>query len=135
VGGRTGPLGAGRRIPSIRFPDNPLIWRALTSPQLHRIAFWSIVVVELAVAAFCLWGGAVLLGAVRATAAHFNAVKAPAVAGLTLGILLWFAGFMAVGGEWFLMWQSEQWNGIEAAFRFTVSLLLTLLFVAAEDRD
>jgi predicted small integral membrane protein len=33
------------------------------------------------------------------------------------------------------MWQSQSWNGIDAAFRFSVILLLTLLFTVAEDRD
>ncbi|MCG6940209.1 MAG: DUF2165 domain-containing protein [Thiohalocapsa sp.] len=117
------------------FPDNPLRWRAITSPVLHQSAFWGIVAVELAVAALCLWGGARLLLDAAAPALRFNAAKAPAVAGLTLGILLWFTGFIVIGGEWFLMWQSQEWNGIEAAFRFTACLFLTLLFVVGEDRD
>ena len=117
------------------FPDNRLTWRAITSPALHQLAFWGIVLVELAVAALCLWGAVRLLLAARATATRFNAAKAPSVAGLTLGILLWFTGFIAVGGEWFLMWQSEDWNGIDAAFRFSTSLFLTLLFVVSDDRD
>ena len=28
------------------------------------------------------------------------------------------------------MWQSEQWNGVESAFRFVVLIMLTLVFVA-----
>jgi hypothetical protein len=35
-------------------------------------------------------------------------------------MVLWFSGFITVGGEWFLMWQSEIWNGQEAAFRLVV---------------
>jgi predicted small integral membrane protein len=57
------------------------------------------------------------------------------VADVTLGIILWFTGFVAVRGEWFLMWQSPSWNGTEAAFRFSATLFLTLLFTVAEDRD
>jgi predicted small integral membrane protein len=47
-----------------------------------------------------------------------------------LGFLLWFFGFIVIGGEWFCMWQSEQWNGIGAAFRFVVIIMFTLLFTA-----
>jgi predicted small integral membrane protein len=110
-------------------------WRAITNPVVHGTAFWLIVAMELVVAALCLWGSARLFANLSAPPTRFNAAKGPAVAGLTLGIILWFTGFIAVGGEWFLMWQSQSWNGIDAAFRFSVILLLTLLFTVAEDRD
>ena len=42
---------------------------------------------------------------------------------------------MAVGGEWFLMWQSETWNGQQAAFRFYMSILAVLIFVMQPDPD
>ena len=32
-------------------------------------------------------------------------------------LLLFGAGFMAIGGEWFVMWQSSDWNGLDAALR------------------
>jgi predicted small integral membrane protein len=117
------------------FSPSQSAWRAITSPILHRMAFWLIVAIELIVAALCVWGSARLLACLRAPAERFNAAKGPAVAGLTLGIILWFTGFIAVGGEWFLMWQSQSWNGIEAAFRFAVILFLTLLFTVSEDGE
>ena len=40
-----------------------------------------------------------------------------------LGFLVWFLGFMVIGGEWFAMWQSQTWNGQEAAFRFYAAVL------------
>jgi predicted small integral membrane protein len=48
---------------------------------------------------------------------------------LTIGFVLYFFGFMTVGAEWFLMWQSHQWNGQQAAFRVIVCTALVLLFV------
>ena len=45
-------------------------------------------------------------------------------------MLLWFAAFISVGGEWFLMWQSKIWNGQEEAFRmFAVFGIVFLLLV------
>ena len=52
-----------------------------------------------------------------ADAAEFNAAKRVPVMALTLSLLMWLVAFLAVGGEWFLMWQSQDWNGQEAAFR------------------
>ncbi|SDY58163.1 Predicted small integral membrane protein [Pseudomonas salomonii] len=50
----------------------------------------------------------------HAVGADFNRAKAGATASLTLGFVVWFFGFMVVGGEWFLMWQSHQCNGQSA---------------------
>jgi predicted small integral membrane protein len=55
--------------------------------------------------------------------------------GLTLGFLLWQVGFMTVGGEWFGMWMSSQWNGIESAFRFFITILGVLIYLALPDGE
>ena len=36
---------------------------------------------------------------------------------------------MAVGGEWFAMWQSDEWNGQDAAFRFFITVLAVAIYV------
>ena len=64
---------------------------------------------------------------------HFNKTKGVAIIGLTLGIILWFTGFLTLGGEWFLMWQSETWNGQEAAFRLVVIIGIVLLYLIQPD--
>ena len=58
-----------------------------------------------------------------------------AVAGLVLGMALWFFGFLTAGGEWFQMWQSKTWNGQEAAFRFIVTIGLVLIFLVQHDEE
>jgi predicted small integral membrane protein len=50
-------------------------------------------------------------------------------------LLLWQVGFMTIAGEWFGMWQSQQWNGVPSAFRFVVVILGVLIFVALPDED
>ena len=63
------------------------------------------------------------------TPAEFAAAKLWVALGGFLGFLVWFVGFLVIGGEWFAMWQSPTWNGQEAAFRFVASILLVVLFV------
>jgi predicted small integral membrane protein len=59
-----------------------------------------------------------------------------AVAALASGLLMWLVAFLAVGGEWFLMWQSTTWNGQAAAFRmFTVLGIVLLIVVQAEPHE
>jgi predicted small integral membrane protein len=48
---------------------------------------------------------------------------------------MWLIAFLAVGGEWFMMWQSQVWNGQEAAFRNFVVVGLVLLFLVQPETD
>jgi predicted small integral membrane protein len=117
------------------FPGNRGMWRAINSPAFHHVAYDFVILWESVTAAVAWLGGIILLRAVKRPAATFNAAKSPAVAALTLGIVLWFVGFIAVGGEWYLMWQSRTWNGQDAAFRLVVILGITLLYVNSPDHD
>lgn len=116
------------------FPDNALKGRAIASPVAWTLAYWLIILVEAAVGAILAFAAWRLARRLR-HAASFNAAKAYVVIGVRLGFLLWFAGFMVVGGEWFLMWQSKQFNGQEAAFRFYITLLAVGIFVSMPDGD
>ena len=116
------------------FPDNALKGRAITSPVAWTLAYWVIILTEAVVGivlAFAAWRLARRLR----HAASFNAAKAYVVIGVGLGFLLWFTGFIVLGGEWFLMWQSKQFNGQEAAFRFYMTLLAVGIFVSLLEGD
>ena len=80
-------------------------------------------------------GALALLMRLRAPAAAFNRAKLWAVAGLTVGFGVWFFGFLVVAGEYWAMWQSRTWNGLEAAFRFTVVIRGVLIFVSLADGE
>ena len=70
----------------------------------------------------------------HAPALEFNKAKQTAALGLALGVLLWFAVFISIGGEWFLMWQSKNWNAQPTAFFLTCCFLLFLIYLNQEDR-
>lgn len=118
------------------FPTNTLrSSRAITSPALWRAAYGVIIAVE-ALAALAFIAGTIALARnVHAPAERFHAAKRFTVIGGTLAFLLWFTGFMVVGGEYFAMWQSSVWNGQQAAFRFYLTVLAVLIFVLMPDRD
>ena len=40
-----------------------------------------------------------------------------------------------MGGEWFGMWQSHSWNGVQSAFRVVMTMLGVLIFVSLKDED
>ena len=116
------------------FPGNTLKSRAIADPAWHHAAYALIIATEFLTGILCLIGACKLGLNLRSNPASFNRAKGYAILGLTLGFMLWFAGFMTIGAEWFLMWQSEIWNGQESAFRFVVCLGVVLLFVAQEDK-
>jgi predicted small integral membrane protein len=60
---------------------------------------------------------------------RFQRAKSATAIGVLLGFSLWFTGFMAIGGEWFAMWQSEEWNGQTAAFQFNITIVAVGIFV------
>jgi predicted small integral membrane protein len=49
--------------------------------------------------------------------------------GLLMILVLFFGGFIVVGGEWFQMWRSTAWNGLDPAFRNCVLALVTLVLL------
>jgi predicted small integral membrane protein len=55
--------------------------------------------------------------------------------GLSAGVSLWLVGFMAIGGEWFGMWMSSQWNGVETSFRLVALLLGALIYLGQREAE
>ena len=110
------------------FPDNRGMWRAITNKNIHHFFYWVIILTEVAVAALLLFSG-FKLWKYRKEPTAFQQAKGWAVIGLGLGIILWFTGFIAIGGEWFLMWQSQNWNGQQSAFRIAALFGIFLIYL------
>jgi predicted small integral membrane protein len=117
------------------FPDNALIHRALTNERVWSKVYALIIAWEWLTSVLLVIGALALLIRLRAPAAIFNRAKTWAIAGLMAGFALWFFGFLVVAGEYFAMWQSQTWNGQEAAFRLTMVILGVLIFVSLPDGD
>ena len=112
------------------FPDSSIRHRAIADPTLQMLIYWLIIAAECGTAILCWAGAFALLRAVKAPEPTFGAAKKWSVAGLTLGFLTWQGGFMAIGGEWFGMWQSTIWNGEASAFRFHMTIIAVLIYLA-----
>jgi predicted small integral membrane protein len=117
------------------FPNNGIMYRSITSPLLHNVGYIGIVTLETITAILCWIGGFRLWSARSASRSAFQRAKGVAIAGLTLGFLTWQVAFMSIGGEWFGMWMSKQWNGVPDAFRFFVTLLMVLIYLTMQNDD
>lgn len=115
------------------FPGNRGMWRAINTPGWHTIFYLSIIAWETITMAGCWWGAYNMMRALRGTASAFQQAKRISLVALTISLLMWLVAFLAIGGEWFLMWQSKTWNGQDAAFRMFTIVGIVLLFVAQRD--
>lgn len=116
-------------------PGNHEMWRAVKSPILHLAFYWSVIVWEAATMVLIWWGLVALLRAVGRPTEVFNAQKSIAVVALTFSLLMWLVGFLVIGGEWFTMWQSRDWNGQQEAFRMFVVVGIILLLILQPDTE
>jgi predicted small integral membrane protein len=117
------------------FPGNALMYRAISSPFLWNLAYWLIILGEGITCILFLIASWRLWSVRNGSAAAFNAAKSAVAVAATMGFLVWFLGFMVIGGEWFAMWQSQTWNGQDAAFKFYVTILAVLIFVNQPDHE
>jgi predicted small integral membrane protein len=115
------------------FSGNHEMWRAVNSPRVHAVFYIGIIAWESVTMVLCWWAGVRLLKSCRADREQSSAALNLAVIALTTSLLMWLVAFLDVGGEWFLMWQSQIWNGQEAAFRmFTIVGVVFLVVVQRE---
>lgn len=113
-------------------PDNALKSRAILDPFIWSFAYGVIIVTQFLIGVMLFIGAIGLFKSINSPL-EFMKAKSWVYLGCLTGFILWFFGFIVIGGEWFCMWQSEKWNGIEASFRFVVLIMLTLLFTAMSE--
>lgn len=115
------------------FPSSQVHYRSIGSPFIYHIGYCFIILLEALMAFCCLRGAWQMLRNINKDGLSFHQSKNWAVAGITLGIIIWFLGFEVIGGEWFAMWQSATWNGLGAAERIVSFLVLTLILLHSKD--
>lgn len=106
--------------------DPDVMWRAIDSSGLRTAGYvliiaWETVAALVLIAAVVAW--------IAERAADRPRARALSVIGLLMVILLFFGGFLGIGGEWFQMWRSSAWNGTDAALRNIIVAAIPLLLL------
>ena len=117
------------------FPDSNLYYRHINNTFLFHAGYIILITTEAVMAFCCIKGSWLLFKNLKSDAAVFHASKKWAVAGIIIGIMIWFLGFEVVGGEWFAMWQSSVWNGLGAAERIVSFLVLVLILLHFKEEN
>jgi predicted small integral membrane protein len=108
-------------------------WRSMNSEGMHHIMYLFIITWELTITILTIAGIFKMIQKLKSDAAKFNQSKKLLITGISLGVILWFGMFITVGGEWFLMWQSKNWNGQNTAFLLSICFLLFLIHISQRD--
>ncbi len=115
------------------FRDSRIHYRSIHSPFVYHAGYIMVILFEMAMTFCCLKGSWQMFRNLKKEGALFHESKKWAVGGIIIGILIWFIGFEVIGGEWFAMWQSAEWNGLAAAERVLSFLVLVLILLHFKD--
>lgn len=108
--------------------DSGFAWR-FTEATWFQVAVYVAVIAGEGVAGVLLAVGAVRGWRSRAEAGAWGESQVPTVVGAGLGLGVFFLGFITIGGNWWVMYLNDDWNGLTPAFQNSVMTVLTLLFV------
>ncbi|GGQ08191.1 DUF2165 domain-containing protein [Streptomyces mutabilis] len=106
------------------FKDDDLMWRAITNEGVQDAAYVAIIVWETVSALVLIYATWLWIRRDHAAARRMTTY------GTLMLMLLFGAGFIGIGGEWFSMWQSADWNGLDAATR--IFLISGVVLIVAQ---
>lgn len=107
---------------------------SITWPPLIVATLCAIILGELLVAGLSFKGAYDMVRARNGPSGLFNTAKTYAVLGCAMALIVWFGLFLAVGGAYFQMWQTDLGTAAMAgAFQYSVTSGLVLLFVNTPD--
>ena len=109
-------------------PDANIMWRAITAEPLQVVAYVALIAWE-AIAAVVLLVASVQWFMTLKSGRSFVSAGQLASIGLLMLVVLFFIGFTAIGGEYFSMWSSKEWNGLNPAFQNAVRAGIALILV------
>lgn len=115
------------------FNDSNVHYRSINNTFAFNAFYISLILMEAGMAFCCIKGSWLLFKNLKSSPENFHAAKNWSVAGIIIGIIIWFLGFEVIGGEWFAMWQSNVWNGLTAASRILTVLVLVLILLHFKD--
>ena len=115
------------------FPASHVHYRSINNSVVYNAGYILIILMEAIMAFCCLKGSWQMFKNLKNDASAFHLSKNWAVAGIVVGIFIWFLGFEVIGGEWFSMSQSATWNGLAAAERVLSFLFFVLILLHLRD--
>lgn len=115
------------------FRSPHMMWRAITDPGVATAAYIVIIAWE-SLTALVLIAGCVAWTRALFGRGELQVARQLSACGWLMELMLFGGGFIAIGGEWFQMWQSSKWNGSTAAFQNVVIASIALVLAHLPER-
>lgn len=109
------------------FQDPDLMWRAIEDSTAQNVAYIAVIAWEALTALVLLWATLAWLRPRRRRS--LDRPRRLSTIGFLMVVLLFGGGFITIGGEWFAMWQSAQWNGLDPALQNLIIAAFGLVLV------
>ena len=104
-------------------------WREVRSAALHRAAFVAILVCEGAVTLLGLVGSYFLAVNLTAGGDAWDSAKLFGYLAFLAALVVWFFIIQVVGAEWYVSWQSEEWNAIRDSIRINLITIAGIIIL------
>ena len=114
--------------------DPDLTWRRVSESWIQTGVYWLIIAWEVLTGLVLAWATVAWVRALRSRSS-FTVPRGLSTLGWLMGVLLFFGGFLTVGGEWWAMWQNSTFNGQEPAFRNSLLALAGILLAQLPSPD
>lgn len=111
-------------------PDSGFQWRAVDATWFQVAGYVAIISAETVTGLLLAYAGYRGLRTLKG-AEEWASAQRWTMVGTTLGLAVFFLGFITIGGNWFAMYLNSKFNGLDPAFQNAVMTLLTAVFVLA----
>jgi predicted small integral membrane protein len=112
------------------FKGDVLKNRAVTNEGIQQAIYLAIITGETIFGILCSIGGIQMLwGLATGRLSLFVKGKMWFTLGCIPALLVWYTGFVVIGGEYFAMW-GNQWNGQKTAYTFMTFIMISLFYIS-----
>lgn len=109
--------------------DSGFEYRFITAEWFQVLSYIAIIAGETITGVLLLVAG--ILGLRRSRfCPQWGGAQKWTYAGGTVGLAVFFLGFITIGGNWFIMYLNSKWNGMEPAFQNSVMTAFMLVLVS-----
>ncbi|CAM3361612.1 DUF2165 domain-containing protein [Vagococcus fessus] len=124
-----------KHVMSMDTVNSVVDWRNFDSPMIWKTAYTLLICFETATFFIGVYALIRLLRALNKDNDAFFKAKLWGYLTFIFTLLIWFFGFIDIGGEWFKMWLSPSWNGQPIAMWLSILFSVLLVIFHQPERD